>query len=117
MEQYLKDLKPTKDGIYTLPKNKYDELLKRYSLMKNEIHECAKHKQDYLYAIEKYQENKVLLLQLERDKNMEIMKLNKQIKEMSENMATMNQKNTDLIRIATELNTLLQAEKAKNEGK
>jgi hypothetical protein len=107
MEQYLKDLKSNKDGTYTLPKNKYDELFEKYHKMKKELAECALNKEDYLYAKKKHQENEVLLLQLERNKNMEIMLLKKQIKEMSESMAHFE-------KIADETMALLKAERAKN---
>jgi hypothetical protein len=115
MEQYLKDLKPNRDGIYTLPKDKYRELLVKYSEMKNKIQEYAIYKQDHQFAIDEYKKISVSILELNRDKNMKIMLLNKQINEMSESMAIMKQEYADLKRIADKTMELLKAERAKGK--
>jgi hypothetical protein len=46
MEDYLKQLKP-KDGVYTLPVDKFNMLLERYSDMKKRLGECASMKIEY----------------------------------------------------------------------
>jgi len=46
MEEYLTQLKPNRDGIYTLPAESYKTLLKRYSEMKKEINECVEIKRE-----------------------------------------------------------------------
>jgi hypothetical protein len=115
MEQYLKNLKPNSNGTYTLPKDIYAQLLERYSEMKNIIQEYTQHKENYQFAIDEYNKISVSILQLKRDKNMEIMLLKKQINEMSESMAIMKQQYADLKRIADETMKLLKAERAKGK--
>jgi hypothetical protein len=46
MEDYLKQLKPTGYGAYTLPADKFTILLKRYSDMKRDIIVCVKIKKE-----------------------------------------------------------------------
>jgi uncharacterized protein (DUF3084 family) len=41
MEAYLRTLKLTKDGMYTIPTDKFTTLLSNYSKMKKEIAECV----------------------------------------------------------------------------
>lgn len=47
MEEYLTQLKPNRDGIYTLPADKFKTLLKKYSEMKKEINKCVEIKREY----------------------------------------------------------------------
>lgn len=46
MEDYLKQLKPNRDGTYTLPVENFTTLLSRYGAMKKEIKECVEIKRE-----------------------------------------------------------------------
>ena len=46
-EAYLRTLTPTKDGMYTIPTDKFTTLLSNYSKMKKEIAECVEIKRIY----------------------------------------------------------------------
>ena len=46
MEEYLKQLKPNRDGTYILPAGNFTRLKSRYSEMKKEINECVEIKRE-----------------------------------------------------------------------
>ena len=91
METYLRSLKPT-NRSYTIPDDKFTELLRRYTNMKKQIAECVEIKRQYdiLVANKEYKDSQLW----------EIYKLQRELERVRQENAGLEKNTRDAISIA-----------------